>query len=115
MIAESEFADHQISFSAAVSSIRRGDVEQRHVLTGEAGVGAVLVDRGGPHGEWAAERADRLKDLSSQVLLTRGNRLDEVPREREAGRDRQPRPGRVSETHSLRAELGGVPRLLQPD
>ena len=43
-MAESEFADHQISLTAAVTLVDRRDVEQGEVLAGEAGLGAVLVD-----------------------------------------------------------------------
>ena len=61
------------------------------MLTGEARVGAVLVDRGGAHRHRPPERQRRLGHPRDGVLVARGDVLDERAREREAGRDGEAR------------------------
>jgi len=68
---------------------RRMDIEHGEVLAGEARSLAVFVDSGRPDGERRRQRGDGLRQLLDGLGLTRGDGLDQVTRERHAGRDRE--------------------------
>src|SRR5207249_3846039 len=69
--------------------------------------------RGRADGERPAERPDRVHDGCDRLLLFRGHRLDERPRECEAGRDGEAVANRLPEPDRLRAEHGGVGHLRE--
>src|SRR5213078_3874041 len=85
-----------------VDRIGRRHVEERHVLAGEARVGAVLVDRGRAHRQRHREVARGPHDLLDRAVRARCDGLDEVARQRDAGRQRQPFSRRRAEPDRLR-------------
>ena len=88
-MAESEFADHQISLSAGQTSSTERNVEQRYVLAGEAGDDAVLVHGGRADSDRrAATAATALATFSIALLVSCGHGLHNRARQCDAGRDR---------------------------
>ena len=68
---------------------RRMDVEHGEVLAGEARRRAVFVDGGRSDGERGRQGGDGLCHLFDGLVVPRGDGLDQVARERHAGRDRE--------------------------
>ncbi len=90
---------------------RRMDVEHREVLAGEARRRAVLVDCGRSYRERMGQGGDRLGDHLDGLFLPRGDGLDQVARERHAGRDRDAVTRGVAEPDGLRPIKRGLARL----
>src|SRR5439155_10731724 len=95
--------------------VGRRHVEQREVLTGEAGGGAVLVGGGRTNRERRGQWPDRLRNLRDRTLVLGGNGLDRGARERDARGDRQAVPHRVTQPDCLRSEYRSLVRLLERD
>ena len=119
-MAESEFADHQTSRMAPGTSAGRMNVEQGEVLAGEARRRAVFVNGRRADREGRRQGGDGLDDLVDRLVVSRGDRLDKIARERHARRHRQALARGVAEPHGLRsierylARLGEGYDLLHP-
>ena len=90
---------------------RRMDVEHREVLAGEARRRAVFVDGGRSDDERGRQGGDRLRHLLDRLVLPRGDGLDQVTRQRHAGRDRDAVARGIAESHGLRPIERGLARL----
>ena len=115
-MAESEFADHQMSRSADGTSSADGTLSNGEVLAGEAGVLAVLVDRGRANRERhrgglgsPSATAAIIASSSEATASTTG------PDERDAGWDGQSVADGVAQPDRLRAEDRRVARLGERD
>src|SRR5216684_490049 len=99
---------------------RRMDVEHGEVLPGEACRRAVFVDGRRSDGKRSRQGSDGFRHLFNRLVILRGDGLDQVARERHAGRDREALARGVAEPHRLRpikrclARLGEGDDLLHP-
>ena len=94
--------------------VRRGHVEQRQVLPGEARLGAVLVGSGRAHRQRPAERPRLLVDRADRALLAGGDGFHDGAGKRDARRDWNAFAKRLPEADRLRAEQLPADRLLPP-
>src|SRR5262249_18257899 len=91
------------------------NVEQGQMLTREARQRAVFVDRGRPHGKRGRQTDDGLGQLLNGLVVPRSDNLDQVARERHAGRDRKALARGIAEVHGLRSKQRSLPCLRERD
>src|ERR1051326_3311139 len=91
------------------------DIEHGEVLPREARRRAVFVDGGRSHGERGRQRGDRLGHFFNGLVLFRSDGLDQIARERHAGRNREAFARGVAQPHGLRAEQPSLTGLGEGD
>src|SRR6266702_314466 len=91
------------------------NVEQSEMLASEARRRAVFVNGGRPHGKRGRQTNDCLGQLFNSLVVPRGHGLDQVARERHAGRDRKALARGIAEAHGLRSKQRSLPCLREGD
>src|SRR5205814_10458969 len=77
------------------------DVKQGQVLAGEARRRAVFVNGGRPDGKRRRQGSDGLRHLFNGLVVPRGDSLDQVTRQRDAGGDRETLARGVAQSNGL--------------
>ena len=74
------------------------------MLAREACAGAVLADRGGANRERTGQEPRRLHNFAYRAPMPGGDPLGQFASERDSGRDRKTRAGRLAKADGFRAE-----------
>src|ERR1051325_6039545 len=91
------------------------NIEQGEMLAGEARRRTVFVNGGRPHGKRGRQTNDCLGQLFNGLIVPRSDGLDQVARERHAGRDRKALARGIAETYGLRSKQRPLPCLCEGD
>ena len=89
------------------------DVEHSKMLAGEAGRRAVFVNGRRSDGKRGRQGSYRLGQLFNGLIVLRGDGLNQVSGQRDAGRHRQTLARGVAESDGLRSKERALPRFCE--